>query len=190
MVSYEMRRESQVTASDHSEQLKNGDKTAGGRLSRIFVVLVLLAGAGSLATLLWTPAVSASFRSLVAATAGPFVAEKPIKGDTDSLHQQIAALTQSHQQMMAAQQAEIKRLTDQVANLSGKLDQLRRPVASAPTAISPVKSTALAPRKVEIPKPVTRPAERELFDTKPTGAISTGGAPLPSEPLTTPRPTN
>jgi hypothetical protein len=95
---------------------------------------------------------------------------------------------------LAAQQAEIKRLTDQVASLSGRLDQLQRPAASAPAVVPAANSSAAAPvakKKTEAQKPVAssvKPAAQKLIDTKPTGAVSTGGAPLPAAPLTTPRP--
>ena len=175
-----------MIASDHSVELKGEDERSRGWLSRILVVFALLAGAGGVAAIKWTSAGGASFRSLMEATAAPFVAERPTKGDTEALHQQIVVL-------VTAQQAEIKRLTDQVAKLSGKLDQLQRPVASAPNTIPTVKSAApaLPPKKrIEASKSVAtaKPAERELFDIKPTGAVSTGGAPLPIELLTTPRP--
>jgi hypothetical protein len=169
-----------------------------GWLARILIV-ALLAGTGSGSAFIWQ-ASGGTLQSLLPRPQGAAVtamAEKPAgPKEFDALRQQIVSLNQTNQQMLAAQQAEIKRLTDQVAALSGKLDLLQRPVTSAQAAIPPARAaapatTAAIPAKKkheaakheaakhEAAKPVAAAKpEPKPVDTRPTGAISTGGAPL------------
>ncbi|MDP1584922.1 MAG: hypothetical protein Q8M18_15995 [Bradyrhizobium sp.] len=119
-----------------------------------------------------------SFTS-VASSPAPVAAKPVALSDFHALQQQLAASMQSTDRLLAAQQAEIKRLSDQVVALSGKLDLLQRPLASAQGAL-PVAAPPPAPK----PRPVTaarpkKPAAVRSTDAVSTGAVSTGGAPLP-----------
>lgn len=159
-----------------------------GWFARILIV-VLLAGTGSGSAFIWQAAggslSSLIPQSLMSTTSPAAVAEKPAaRSEIDALRQQLTSLNQSNQQLLAAQQAEIKRLTDHVATLSGKLDLLQRPVTSAQGAIPSAKpavapAPATAKKKPEAAKPVAAAKpEPKPVDSRPTGAISTGGAPL------------
>lgn len=169
---------------DEAEEAESGR----GWLARILIV-GLLVGTGSGSALLWQAAGGAPLQSLLPQSSAAVAARKPVSGEVDALRQQvqqITSLNQSAQQSIAAQQAEIKRLSDQVAVLSGKLELVQRPVNSAQAAIPPAKPAAppAAKKKPDAPKPVAavkpdaKPEARHGVDPKPTGAISTGGAPL------------
>ena len=145
------------------------------------VVAVMLAGFGSGSALLWRAygnGPSASPFTSAASTAAP-AADKPVaQSDMRALQQQIAASVQSTERLLAAQQAEIKRLSDQVVVLSAKLDLLQRPLTSAQAALP----TPAAKPVVSAPK--KKPAQIQTT-VQSTGAVSTGGAPLPPPvPLT------
>jgi hypothetical protein len=179
---------------DSFEDEADDSEPAGGWLSRILIVLVL-ASVGTASAFAWKGAGGPSFALPTSERAASQPPESPLaRSDIEAIRQQMAAQAQSSQQLLAAQQAEIKRLTDQVASLSGRLDQRQRPVASAPAVVPVVNPSAAAPvakKKTEAQKPVAssvKPVAQKLIDTKPTGAVSTGGAPLPTVPLTTPRP--
>ncbi|MFH1343669.1 MAG: hypothetical protein ABIL01_21055 [Pseudomonadota bacterium] len=118
-----------------------------------------------------------SFTS-VASSPAPAAAKPVALSDLQALQRQFAGSMQSTERLLAAQQAEIKRLSDQVVALSGKLDLLQRPLASAQAALP-----AAAPPPAPKPRPVAaarpkKPAAVRSTDAIPTGAISTGGAPL------------
>jgi hypothetical protein len=152
-------------------------------LPRILVVALLAAGGSGAAFIVHASGGSLQSLAPQAVTPkGAAVAEKPAaQAELDALRQQINTLNQSNQQLLAAQQAEIKRLTEQVGTLSGKLELLQRPVTSAQAAIAPVKPGIPMPvAKKDAAKPVAaaKPVPKPV-DTRPTGAISTGGAPLP-----------
>jgi hypothetical protein len=174
---------------DWDEEADEAEEAGSGRgwFARILIV-GLLVGTGSGSALLWHAAGGGPLQSMLsqsssvaAKTAGP--------GEIDTLRQQVQQMTslnQSAQQSLAAQQAEIKRLSDQVATLSGKLELMQRPVTSAHAAIPLAKPAAppAAKKKLETPKPVAavkpepKPESKPGVDPRPTGAISTGGAPL------------
>ncbi|HYI27181.1 MAG TPA: hypothetical protein VD863_04950 [Bradyrhizobium sp.] len=109
----------------------------------------------------------------VASSPAP-VAVKPIAlSDLQALQQQVAGSVQSTERLLAAQQAqqaEIKKLSDQIAALSGKLELLQRPIASAQAAL---------PAPAPAPKPVAAAKPKKPAPVQSSGAISTGGAPLP-----------
>ena len=169
------------------EEADEADEAASGSrwLARL-VIVALLVGTGSGSALLWRAAGGGSLLPQSTASSAPsaaVAAKAATPGDLDAIRQQITSLNQSNQQLLAAQQAEIKRLTDQVAVLSGKLDLLQRPVTSAQAAIQPPKLSAppAAKKKPEAVKPAVaavKPEPKPGVDPKPTGAISTGGAPL------------
>lgn len=165
------------------------DEAESGRGWLAYVVIVaLLVGTGSGSALLWRAAGGGSLQSMLASSSAPSVsAQAGPPAEVEALREQlrqVSTLNQSSQQALAAQQAEIKRLSDQVASLSGKLDLLQRPVASAQAAIPQAKPSAppAAKKKPETPKlsAAAKPEPKPGVDPRPTGAVSTGGAPLPS----------
>lgn len=168
-----------MTRRDDSEEVDLDEDEAGqGWLPRILIV-ALLVGAGSASAYVWKAAGGPSLTSLFAVT--PPAAQP--QADLEVLRQQIASLTQSSQQMMAAQQLEINRLAEQVAGLSAKLDLWQRPVVSTPISIPVLKATSVTQvtkKRIGALKPpaTAKPAESKLVDTRPTGAVSTGGTPL------------
>jgi hypothetical protein len=117
----------------------------------------------------------ASFTSDTSGASSPApVAAQPVAlSDLQALQQQVAAAAQSTERLLAAQQAEIRRLSDQVVVLAGRLDQLQSPPAVAPTA---VPAQAPAPAL----KPVASAKRKRPAVAQSSGAISTGGAPLPT----------
>jgi outer membrane murein-binding lipoprotein Lpp len=183
-----------VSLSGDPENFSDGEGTTSRGWRSRFLLFAFLAGVGGVCAFAWTAAGGTPLRSLMTTSAAPSVSDKVLaKSETEALRQQIAGLTQSSQQTMAGQQAEIKRLTDQVASLSGRIDQLQRPVAAAPATVPAARPTAsAAPKKRSEAKPVAsiKPAGRRLTDTSPTGATSTGGAPLSIEPIAAARPAN
>jgi hypothetical protein len=184
-----------TSRTDHSWDVADDEdeaETGRGWLARI--VVVALVGVGSGSAFVWHAA-GGSLQALVPRSPTPVVAAVTAKSleqdEVNALRQQIVTLNQSSQQLLAGRQAEIKRLTDQVAALSSKLDLLQRPVTSPQAAIPSARSTAAAPapapakKKQEAAKSeatrsvATARPEPKPVDTRPTGAISTGGAPLP-----------
>ena len=160
---------------DYDDTPDDPDEKPKGRALVHIVVAVMLAGAGSGSALLWR-AYGAPSSTTVAATTSP-VADKAAPaglGDLQALQQQVAGSAQSTEKLLTAQQAEIKRLSDQLSVLSAKLDLLQRPVTSAQAALPP-----------PAPKPVAPAPRKKPAAPQSTGAISTGGAPLPPPvPLT------
>ena len=153
------------------------------------VIGVMLACIGSGSTLvaraygMGLPALP-SFTSAPSVASSPApVAVKPVAlSDLQALQQQVAGSVQSTERLLAAQQAEIKRLSDQVVVLSGKLDLLQRPLSAAQAALpaaTPAPAPAAAP-KPPAPKPVAAAKPKKPAPVQSTGAISTGGAPLPA----------
>lgn len=159
-----------------------------GWLARTLIV-VLLAATGSGSAFIWHAMGGPSPVSQSTTPSATVMTEKRVSlGELEALRQQIVNLNQANQQLLATQQAEIKRLTDQVASLSDKLDLLQRPVTSAQAALQPPvvlrPAPAAAKKKQEAAKPetakpvtVAKPAPKPV-DTKPTGTVSIGGAPL------------
>lgn len=144
------------------------------------ILFLLLAGLGSGAAYFWwlSDGHLPAFTSLGSETSGESGDQAALK-DLQDLGQRISESVQSAQETIAAQQAAIARLSDQVAALSTKLDAIERSVATAqappPAAGATIRSqpAPAAARKPVAPKPASKPA----------GAISVGGAPLPtSEP--------
>lgn len=177
----------QRTVEAWDEEADEAEEAGSGSnwLARILIVAALV-GTGSGSALLWQAAGGGPLQSMLPQMSSAKVAAKAATpGEIDAINQQvqqITSLNQSTQQLLLAQQAEIKRLSEQVATLSGKLDLLQRPVTSAQAAIPPAKPSAppAAKKKHEGAKPVAavKPEPKPGVDPKPTGAISTGGAPL------------
>jgi hypothetical protein len=158
------------------------DKESGrGPLFHIVVTVMLVCfGSGSALIARASGMGLPTFTSVASVASSPAtVAVKPVAlSDLQALQQQVAGSVQSTERLVAAQQTEIKRLSDQVVVLSGKLDLLQRPLSSAQGAL-PAAAPAPAPKPVAAAKP-KKPAL-----VQSTGAISTGGAPLPAPvPLT------
>ncbi|GKQ52729.1 hypothetical protein [Bradyrhizobium sp. Ce-3] len=138
------------------------------------LILVILALAGAGGVYAWP-----QIAPLVPSLGNVNSAEKVATDDKEALpdllatqqklEDDIGALNKS----MADQQEQLKAVVDQLANLTSKVDALQRPAAAAvppPVAAdqpqAPVAQAAPRPRK----PPVRTP--------KPSGPISTGGAPL------------
>jgi uncharacterized coiled-coil protein SlyX len=178
------------TIDDWDEEADEAEEAGSGRGWLAYIVIgALLVGTGSGSALLWHAAGGGPLQSMLPQSAASSASMAVKVGEVDALRQQVQQMTslnQSAQQSLAAQQAEIKRLSEQVATLSGKLDLVQRPVTSAQAAIPPAKPAAK--KKLETPKPVaavrpepkpeSKPDSKQGVDPKPTGAISTGGAPL------------
>ena len=140
------------------------------------IVFLLLAGLGSGAAYVWWASDGhlPAFSSLGTETPGESGDQAALK-DLQDLGQRTSESVQSAQQTIAAQQAAISRLSEQVAALSNKLEAIERSVTAAqapPPTVATVRPppAPAAARKPAAPKPASKPA----------GAISVGGAPLPT----------
>ena len=164
-----------VTFITDDDSYETGDEEPKSGVLRPILVFIVLAATGVASGFLWRAyGRDVSVFSLVASVTGSAssTAEKPVRqSDFEALRQQVAAM-QSTAGQLAAQQAEIKRLSDQVSALSGKLDLLQRPVTSAQAAIPLPASHAVRP------VPRKKPDLTKQAAVKPSGAVSTGGAPL------------
>jgi hypothetical protein len=164
-----------VTYITDNDSYETADEEPKSGVLRPILVFIVLAATGIASGFLWRAyGRDVSVISLVASVTGSAssAAEKPVRqSDFEALRQQVAAL-QSTAGQLAAQQAEINRLSDQVSALSGKLDLLQRPVTSAQAAIPLPAPHAVrsVPRK--------KPDLTKQAAVKPSGAVSTGGAPL------------
>jgi uncharacterized coiled-coil protein SlyX len=107
--------------------------------------------------------------------------------DFAAFQQQTGSSIQTATELLTAQQAELKRLSDQiqglttqVVSLTAKIDTLQGrgvlapsapPAATAPLAAAPAAPVTARPA-------LTAPHKRSV--DRPAGAISVGGAPLPT----------
>jgi hypothetical protein len=91
-----------------------------------------------------------------------------------SFEQQLNGTLESTRQDIAAQQSDMKSLIDRVAALSAKIEELKNTPRPMPPQVTerPVAERPVAPAARKRP-PVRKPP-------KPAGAISVGGAPLPT----------
>lgn len=158
-------------------------------------ILAVLLVAGAAGGLLWlnldavtdmlhgvaSPASSSGSNSDVLASASePTVSA----ADFTAFQQQTGNSIQAATTLLNAQQAELKRLSDQiqglttqVSSLTSKIDQMQQGRA-APAGVSAAPVTANTAAAAPRPAP-TAPRKRAPAD-RPAGAISVGGAPLPS----------
>jgi hypothetical protein len=163
----------------------------------ILAVLLLLGAAGGL---LWlnldtvtdalhgvaSPASSSSNADVLASASEPAVSA----ADFSAFQQQTGSSIQTATDLLKAQQAELKRLSDQiqgltmqVSSLTTRMEQVQQGRVPAPGAAvaAPATPVAAAPMAAA-PRPApTAPRKRAPAD-RPAGAISVGGAPLPSTP--------
>jgi hypothetical protein len=163
----------------------------------ILAVLLLLGAAGGL---LWlnldtvtdalhgvaSPASSNSNADVLASASEPAVSA----ADFSAFQQQTGSSIQTATDLLKAQQAELKRLSDQiqgltmqVSSLTTRMEQVQQGRVPAPGAAvaAPATPVAAAPMAAA-PRPApTAPRKRAPAD-RPAGAISVGGAPLPSTP--------
>ena len=98
--------------------------------------------------------------------------------DLQAIQRQTSETLLATRQLLDAQQAEVKRLADQVAGLSDKIEQLQPKAAAAPPAPAAASNPALAAPVVA----AARAQAKKRAAPKPAGAISVGGAPLPTQP--------
>ncbi|WP_371423296.1 hypothetical protein [Tardiphaga sp.] len=162
----------------------------------IIVVLLILGGGGGYLWLNYREALTDMVQAVTGSTGSrdgaPVLASAAEGGvsatDFAAFQQQTGSSIQAATELLTAQQAELKRLSDQiqglttqVVGLTAKIDALQgrgvlappapaavptAPVAAVPAAPVAARPAPTAPRK--------RPADR------PAGAISVGGAPLPT----------
>jgi hypothetical protein len=94
--------------------------------------------------------------------------------DFQSFEQQLKGTLESTRQDIAVQQSDMKSLLDRVAALSAKVDELKSMPRPAQPQVTerPVTERPVAPAARKKP-PARKPP-------KPAGAISVGGAPLPT----------
>ena len=92
---------------------------------------------------------------------------------------QTSASLQSATQLLASQQTELKRLSDQLAALTARIDGLQGTIAAAAPPAAASSAPAAAAPVAAAPRP-TAPRKRPAAPAAPAGAISVGGAPLPS----------
>jgi hypothetical protein len=163
----------------------------------ILAVLLLLGAAGGL---LWlnldtvtdalhgvaSPASSSSNADVLASASEPAVSA----ADFSAFQQQTGSSIQTATDLLKAQQAELKRLSDQiqgltmqVSSLTTRMEQVQQGRVPAPGAAVAAPATPVAaPPMAAAPRPApTAPRKRAPAD-RPAGAISVGGAPLPSTP--------
>lgn len=121
------------------------------------------------------------FNGAPGSTASIAAADSVSAADFAAFQQQTSASLQAATQLLATQQAELKRLSDQIAGLTARIDGLQgamTPAAAAPA--QPATTTLAAPvpeAAAAAPRP-TAPRKRPA-PSRPAGAISIGGAPLP-----------
>jgi uncharacterized coiled-coil protein SlyX len=97
--------------------------------------------------------------------------------DFDAFQQQTTASLQSTSEALTAQQAELRRLSDLISTLTSKIETLQSQPGLAPAPVVARQITTPARSATTTVPPRNRPAV-----SKPAGAISVGGAPLPTQP--------
>jgi hypothetical protein len=104
-------------------------------------------------------------------------------GDKEALQDLLATQRKSEADLaalgraVADQQEQLKIIVDQLLGLTSKLDALQR---AAPAAVTPVSAAAAA--RAPIVQTAPRPRKPPSRAPEPSGAISTGGAPLSVAP--------
>jgi hypothetical protein len=155
----------------------------GRRRSRtVPILLIFCAVSGTACAYLWInfgdQARTAVF-GIPSATSSTVAAseEKPIaRGDFEAFERPILDTLHSMTARLDAQQADLKRLADQVAGLSAKVETIPAATPALPD------QTAVAPVAAPVPPPPTVAQRRKPTAPRtPSGPISTGGAPLPSD---------
>jgi uncharacterized coiled-coil protein SlyX len=131
----------------------------------IFAALAVIAGVSGLLWLNYDHLVEASSHTSAVASSTAGEDATALK-ELQAIQQQTADTLLATRQLLEAQQAEVKQLSEQVSGLTAKIEQLQPRPAPAPPAAPAVAATRPAPKKPPAPKPA--------------GAISLGGAPLPT----------
>jgi uncharacterized coiled-coil protein SlyX len=107
-------------------------------------------------------------------------------GDKDTLPDLLATQQKSEEDLaalgraVADQQEQLKTIVDQLIALTSKVEALQR---AAPAPVPP--PVAAAPARAPIAQAAPRPRKPPSRATEPSGAISTGGAPLNVAPSDT-----
>lgn len=179
-------------ADDYQNEIRVGQPIVPRRKSHFglfgtLAALVIIAGA---AVLLWM-----NYDHL--AEASHFVSSAPPQAmatdDAPDLAKEFHAFQQqtteslgSTMQLLEAQQSDLKALTSQIAELTAKIDKMQSSAAPA----QPALQTQIAPQPVPQRQPTQAAARaraavvaprRRPAAPKPEGAISVGGAPLPTQ---------
>jgi hypothetical protein len=164
-------------------------RSLGGLLGFLLLLVVV----GSAAAFAWLNydglAELTHSAGLTAAGAGSAAEPTVSASDFDAFQQKASTSIQAATDSVTAQQAELKRLSDQVQGLAGqvaaltsRLDQQQTGSGPAPGAVltpqaaAPVRAAATAAAS----RPAPTAARKRPTAPKPAGAISVGGAPLPS----------
>jgi uncharacterized coiled-coil protein SlyX len=113
--------------------------------------------------------------------------------DTSDLAKELHAFQQqttealgSTRQLLDAQQEQLKGLTGQIADLTAKIDKMQPSAAPAPPVVQAQPQPQPAPQRpasqaaAPARAAVTAPRKRPAVVSRPEGAISVGGAPLPA----------
>jgi uncharacterized coiled-coil protein SlyX len=102
--------------------------------------------------------------------------------DFAAFQQQTSASLQSATQLLAEQRTELKRLSDQLAGLTARIDGLQSAITpAAPAASASVTAPAAAvPVVAAHPRPAPAAPRKRPAAPPAAGAISLGGAPLPT----------
>ena len=150
-------------------------RLSGGRSYKGLVVVIVLMVLAA-AAFVWL-----SYGERLAELSGA-APERPVSvGDSvataefTAFQAQTSASLQSATQLLASQQTELKRLSDQLAALTSRIDSLQGSIAAAPPA-----ATSSAPATAAPVAAAPRPTAPRKRPAAPAGAISVGGAPLPS----------
>jgi uncharacterized coiled-coil protein SlyX len=104
-----------------------------------------------------------------------------------AFQQQTTEALGSTRELLEAQQSELKALSGQIADLTAKIDRIQPAAVAAPSPLAapPAPLTQpVPPRPPQAAPParaaVTAPRKRPAAVSRPEGAISVGGAPLPT----------
>ena len=178
-------------ADDYQSEIRVGQPIVPPRksYSGLFVTLAVVVLVAAAAGFLWM-----NYDSLVDGfprSSAPAVGAEDgseLAKEFRAFQQQTSEALAATQQLVDAQQTELKGLTSQIADLTAKIDRMQPgavalpPTLSAPAAplaqpAAPRPPQAAAPARATVTAPRKRPAPAA---SRPEGAISVGGAPLPA----------
>jgi hypothetical protein len=172
-----------VAVTDELDQKVRSALQRRRRSRTVPILIILCAVVGSACAYLWVnfgDQVRPAIFGMPSATGSTVAAseEKPIsRGDFEAFERPILDTLHSVTARLDAQQADLKKLADQVAGLSAKVETV-----PAATAVLPAQ-TAVAPIAAPAPPrpPTVAQRKKPTAPRTPSGAISTGGAPLPPD---------
>ncbi|QPF87812.1 hypothetical protein IC762_16610 [Bradyrhizobium genosp. L] len=149
-----------------------------------FLLIVILALLGAGGVYAWP-----QIAPLVPALGNTVSGDKAVAGDKEALPDLLASQQKLEDDLgalsrsVADQQEQLKTIVDQLAALTSKVDAMQGP---APAAAPPPAAAAAEPPRAPVAQAAPRPPRRPpIRAPKPSGPISTGGAPLNAAPSTT-----